>query len=217
MSQDSDLAESIWSFDRLELIPSDRGFRARVLCSARSVAASPNDSVHSSSPYTDSTCTAIRWHPSHTILQLLPGGSLRWFASSLSRGERSRISPWILSDTADIRSGLTSSLLLSRSHTAPWRSGGGSSVRMGPLCLCQNVPQLGHSYIGAKVDEDRPTRYDRNANLADETLEPVFARGPEYFKRFQPPTPGGSVSTRSDSRRSSARQVGLFSYPSHPY
>lgn len=46
-----------------------------------------------------------------------------------------------------------------------------------------------------------------NADLADENLEPVFVRGPEYFKRFQAPTPGGSVSTRSDSKRSSARQV----------
>lgn len=50
------------------------------------------------------------------------------------------------------------------------------------------------------------------ADLEDETQGPVFARGPEYFKRFQPPTPGGSVSTRSDSKRSTARQVCLSSF-----
>ncbi|RSH89906.1 hypothetical protein EHS25_001892 [Saitozyma podzolica] len=36
--------------------------------------------------------------------------------------------------------------------------------------------------------------------------EVAFSRGPEYFSRFRPPNPQGSVSTRSDSSRSSANQ-----------
>jgi hypothetical protein len=35
-----------------------------------------------------------------------------------------------------------------------------------------------------------------------------FSRGPEYFRRLVSPAPEGSISTRSDSRRSSVNQVG---------
>jgi hypothetical protein len=35
-----------------------------------------------------------------------------------------------------------------------------------------------------------------------------FSQGPEYFSRLRPPNPQGSISTRSDSSRSSANQVG---------
>lgn len=51
------------------------------------------------------------------------------------------------------------------------------------------------------------TRYTAKSQIGVND-DPTFTRGPEYFSRFRPPNPAGSVSTRSDSKRSSVHQVG---------
>ena len=45
------------------------------------------------------------------------------------------------------------------------------------------------------------------AFVIDRAGEPTFTRGPEYFRRLHAPNPEGSLSTRSDSKRSTVNQV----------
>lgn len=59
---------------------------------------------------------------------------------------------------------------------------------------------------GQNVSMESIPRAGKYIYTSNDTSEPSYARGPEYFRRYQPATPGGSVSTRSDSKRSSACQ-----------
>ncbi|WOO86374.1 uncharacterized protein LOC62_08G009851 [Vanrija pseudolonga] len=73
-------------------------------------------------------------------------------------------------------------------------------VRQGDQCT-----PLEDQY-GVSVDLDSPPMAGTFIyRLPDDSV--IFSRGPEYFSRFRPPNPAGSVSTRSDSKRSSVNQL----------
>jgi hypothetical protein len=80
-------------------------------------------------------------------------------------------------------------------------------------CHLTRARLLGREHLGLKTSvsaHDSTTGLagaDFDFNITGSTSEVTFSHGPEYFSSIKAPNPEGSLSTRSDSKRSSVNQV----------
>lgn len=78
----------------------------------------------------------------------------------------------------------------------------------GTIICTTDTPRPGdYCYLPTGQFHIRAKFVRQDSDWLDGQMRVLFTKGPEYFRRNIPPNPNGSQSTRSDSKRSTARQV----------